>query len=194
MRAFDKFKVPVPLASHSLCFSKKTFIEIGAGQGLFAVRFAQENPSTQLIAIERTKLKFEKLVRRIENNGYSESVLAIHGDAVNWISHHIPDESVEGYFLMYPNPYPKRSQRNKRFHAMPFTEEMIRSLKKGGKLHLVTNQNFYVKEAAEYYTKVWKLEPIHMESFDQRVHPRTHFEKKYLNRGERCYELIVQKP
>jgi tRNA G46 methylase TrmB len=98
---------------------------------------------------------------------------------------------------MYPNPYPKKSDLNKRWHAMPFMGRLLEVLRPQGEITLVTNERFYFEEARAYYLRNWGLQSIEEITFVAKSVPgglpRTHFEKKYLARGQECFQLRVRK-
>jgi tRNA G46 methylase TrmB len=192
MRLFNAAAVPeaqvgpVPLPDGPI------FVEVGAGQGLFAVQFSRANPKATLIAIERTQIRFAQLQQRVTHNVCS-NVIPIRANAVNWVTHCLPPQSVDGYFFWYPNPYPKARQRNKRFHAMPFMGYLIQTLKPGGTITLATNEKFYYAEARTFMVEVWGLACRCDRQVAFSEPPRTHFEKKYLARGDTCWELQFER-
>lgn len=188
VRPFNKAAVPRPPGTPPILPAGPLCVEIGAGQGWFAVQFAQAHPHKTLIAIERTQTRFAKLQQRVAHNPCG-NVIPIRADAVHWIAHVLPECSVDQYFIFYPNPYPKASQQNKRFHAMPFMGYLIQTLKPKGTLTLTTNQDFYYAEAKDYLEQVWGFTCCGDRLLPATSPPRTHFEKKYLERGDRCYEL-----
>ena len=49
-----------------------------------------------------------------------------------------------------------------------------------------------IEEAKQQYIKVWKLPFVKERIADSSA--RTHFEIKYLERGELCQQLIITKP
>jgi len=72
---------------------------------------------------------------------------------------------------------------------------LLSCLKPGGEITLATNIRDYFEEAIEFGTTEWKLELVER---GELIHPnvkrpRTHFEKKYLARGETCLNVIFQK-
>jgi len=75
---------------------------------------------------------------------------------------------------------------------MPFFEFLLSRLKTGGQITLASNIPDYIEEAQQQLIEVWKL------PFVKEVIPadsaRTHFEIKYLERGELCQQLIITKP
>lgn len=168
-------------------------VEIGCGVGFHPLKYARENPGRQLIAFERTKEKFAKFESRLAHHDSLPNLKPVHGDAIAWITHGLQAAQVDRYFLLYPNPYPKESQRNLRFHAMPFFSFLLSTLKPGGSLTLATNMKFYAEEAKHSFTEEWGMTLISEKQIEPQAAPRTHFEKKYLARGEPCFDFLFQK-
>ncbi len=171
------------------------YLEVGCGVGLHPILFAKKRPQAHLIACERTSDKFHKFKKRLENHQL-ENITAIHEDGMRWLTHWAKESKLtfEKIFFLYPNPYPKNNQRNKRFFAMPLFKNYLHTLKLGGEIEMRTNQLFYLEEAKILATEVWNLEcqycgPLREES-EKGI---THFERKYLKREETCYELILKK-
>lgn len=189
MRRFAHHNVPRPpegtLSWNSVDPSLAVDIEIGAGQGLHALAYAKANPNRQLIAIERTT-KIEKLLNSPE---VMPNLLALRGDAINWITHMVPPASIDRVFILYPNPYPKRKQHNQRWYNMPFMAFLKGRLKSDGTLTLATNRPDYYEEARELMTATWGFKIVDDQSLSPNVEGRSHFEKKYLSRGETCWNL-----
>jgi tRNA (guanine-N7-)-methyltransferase len=193
MRPFNSAAVPKPQVGAIPLPNGPIFVEVGAGQGLFAVQFSRTHPEQTLIAIERTQERFAQLKQRIINN-HCGNVIPIRANAVNWITHCLPPQSVDGYFFWYPNPSPKAGQQNKRFHAMPFMGYLIQTLKPGGIITMATNEEFYYAEARAFMEEVWGLACRVDRQVAFSEPPRTHFEKKYLARGDTCWELQFERP
>ena len=76
---------------------------------------------------------------------------------------------------------------------MPFMEKLIETLTPGGLIELATNESFYAEECHQWMTKKWKIPCIEFKTLPQDFSPRTHFEKKYLERGEKCFNLVFKK-
>lgn len=169
-------------------------VEIGCGVGWHPIQYTKANPDRRLVAIEHTREKFESFQGRVEKHPSLSNLLPIHADATRWITHAFPidgDLRVDRFFILYPNPEP--NSPNKRWHRMPFFRRLIDVLKPGGTIELATNIESYAKEAVEYGRNAWNLEVVENKSFTERA-PRTHFEKKYLLRGETCFNVIFRKP
>ena len=167
-------------------------LEVGAGVGWHAITRSKENPKRYLIAIERTKNKFKKFNQRYIGNNSPGNLLIVHSDAINWVNENVSSKMISKIFILYPNPYPKKSDLNKRFYAMGFMEKLIDILKPGGEIQLATNKKFYADETKEYLTQIYKLELLN-DKILKAEKPRTHFEKKYLLNNEKCFDLTFKK-
>ncbi len=192
---FDASKVPKQADFDEKAFHQnaKKFnyldIEIGCGVGLHPIQYCKKNPERFLLAIERTHEKFTKFQGRVNHHPPFANLFIHHGDAVNLITHYIKSESVDRYIILYPNPYPKSKQQNKRFHCMPFMEIIKKTLKPDGEVITATNEEFYAKEALDWMENQWGFILTKNELLSSSDVPRTHFEKKYLLAGQKCFNL-----
>ncbi len=164
-------------------------VEIGAGKGKHALLFSQSHPTTTLIAIERTREKFLAMQKQHQAEG-QENLIPVHADALPWVVHALFPQQVQQFFILYPNPEPHNPAQ--RWLNMPFFEFLLSRLQTGGQITLASNIPEYIQEAQQQLIEVWKL------PFIKEVIPstsaRTHFEVKYLERGELCQQLLITKP
>ena len=169
-------------------------LEIGCGVGFHPIQYAKQNPGRSLIAIEKTSEKFFKFQRRFENSGCPSNLLPVHGHAITWIVQNVCEKSIENIFILYPNPYPKTSQRNLRWHRAPFMAFLLTRLIPGGRLHLATNESFYHEEAKNFYQDSLGLELREEARVSAGAVGRTHFETKYLRNGQKCWNMEFEMP
>ncbi|NHB56701.1 SAM-dependent methyltransferase [Acinetobacter sp. 194] len=164
-------------------------VEIGAGKGKHALLFTEQNPEHQLIAIERTREKFLAMQKQHSIEGQS-NLQPIHADALPWVVHALYPKQVQQFFILYPNPEPHNPAQ--RWLNMPFFEFLISRLQSNGSITLASNIPEYIEEAEQQLNTVWNL------PYEKQViakdSARTHFEVKYLERGELCQQLIITKP
>ena len=171
------------IAKESVC------VEIGAGKGKHALLFSGQHPDKKLIAIERTREKFVAMQKQHQLEG-QHNLHIVHADAIPWIVHALFPAQVEQFFILYPNPEPHNATQ--RWLNMPFFEFLLSRLKAGGSITLVSNIPEYIAEVQQQLIEVWKLPFIQQDVPVDSA--RTHFEIKYLARGERCQELQISKP
>ena len=200
MRAFRADKLPHPRLTEDQLAELKQFttsaqkldLEVGAGVGYQALRYAIKNPDRQLLSIERTEEKFEKFYRRWKNHGSPANLLPVHADAISVIHYLLPPTKTQNVFFFYPNPESKNPTQ--RWINMPFMGRLIELLPVSAHIHFVTNESFYFEELKQQYSQ-WPLSLVQERSFadaDQAPNYRTHFEKKYLQRGQTCYEVTFK--
>jgi tRNA G46 methylase TrmB len=114
----------------------------------------------------------------------------IHADALPWVVHALYPNQVQQFFILYPNPEPHNPAQ--RWLNMPFFEFLISRLSPKGSITLASNIPEYIAEAEQQLKDVWKL-PYEKQTIASDS-ARTHFEIKYLERGELCQQLIITKP
>lgn len=188
IRQFQAQRMHAPRDFQSIS-SEPVCVEIGAGKGKHALLFTQTNPNSKLIAIERTREKFLAMQKQHALEG-QPNLQTAHADALPWIVHALYPAQVEQFFILYPNPEPHNPAQ--RWLNMPFFEFLLSRLKTGGTITLASNIPEYIEEAEQQVQNLWKL-PFVKEVIGQDS-ARTHFEIKYLERGELCQQLIISKP
>ncbi|MDS7692885.1 tRNA (guanine-N(7)-)-methyltransferase [Acinetobacter soli] len=172
-----------PVANTPLC------LEIGAGKGKHAMLFTEQHPERHLVAIERTKEKFLAMQKQQELHARAH-LTPVHADALPWIVHALYPAQVEQAFILYPNPEPHNPAQ--RWLNMPFFEFLLSRIQPEGTLTLASNIPEYINEAAQQLEQLWQL------PYEKQIiasdSARTHFEIKYLQRGELCQQLVITKP
>ncbi|WP_171263443.1 SAM-dependent methyltransferase [Acinetobacter silvestris] len=169
--------------------NKPVCVEIGAGKGKHALLFSGQNPQFNLIAVERTREKFLAMQKQHQIEG-QQNLTTLHVDALPWVVHALYPHQVQQFFILYPNPEPHNSAQ--RWLNMPFFEFLVSRLQVNGSITLASNIPEYITEAEQQLKEVWNL-PFEKQVIEQDS-ARTHFEIKYLERGELCQQLIITKP
>lgn len=185
----EKLKPPRDFNAPVLLSDKRLIIEIGAGKGKHALQYATANPSDQLIAIERTRDKFDAF-QKLATSAQLDNLMPTHADAIPWIIHALAPASVDGAYILYPNPEPHNP--NQQWLNMPFFEFLLSRLKPGSQIVLASNIDSYIDTAYEQAVQTWCL-PTER-TLVPKDSQRTHFEVKYLARGESCWQLTMTKP
>lgn len=187
----DKIRHPRDFQALPATFWQQSNIvlEIGAGKGKHAISFAAQHPAAAVIAIERTAEKYRTMQRLAEQSQLA-NLTTIHADAIAWVTFGIPKNSLSKIFILYPNPEPNNP--NQRWLNMPFFELLLSKLQPDCEIVIASNIASYIDEAYEMARAIWQLPvtrtPVPLSS------ERTHFEIKYLARGEACWQLNIKKP
>lgn len=190
VRDFNRELVPAPSDDLELP-SQPLDIDIGCGSGWHCIQRAKKFPNRNILGIERTHTRFKRFEGRCSRHPNLQNLFRVQADAVHWISHRLPLNYVDQYFLLYPNPEWKA--KNRRWHQSPFFSRLKESLKPGGQITLATNLFEYIDEARAW-VDACHFELSHSGVFRLELDPqraRTHFEKKYFLRSEDCFELRI---
>ncbi len=91
----------------------KIILEIGFGGGEHLLHQAQCHPDINYVGIDAYVNGVSKLVRAIYANNI-QNIRLSDGDAFHFLNR-IPQNSLDGVYLLYPDPWPKQRHRNRRF-------------------------------------------------------------------------------
>ncbi len=124
-----------PRAMDDLC------IEIGFGGGEHLAADARNNPDVGFIGCEPFINGVAKLLAVIETDRL-DNVRLHAGDAYDAL-HALPDGCVGRINLLYPDPWPKRRQRKRRFVSDQSVREFARLLRPGGEFRFASDIDDY---------------------------------------------------
>ena len=146
---FDRALPSLELASSGLLDPETLFarrnsevrMEIGFGGGEHLAAEAERLPGVGFIGCEPFRNGVAKLLERIEALGLDN--VRIHaGDAAE-ILDRLPDGCLAQIDLLYPDPWPKRRQRKRRFICDPNVERLARVLRPGAEFRFATDIDDY---------------------------------------------------
>lgn len=117
------------------------WLEIGFGGAEHLIRQAQLNPDYGLIGCEPFINGVAKALASIDGENI-ENVRLYDGDAALLLDQ-LPDACLDRAYLLYPDPWPKRRQRKRRFVSAENLARLARVLKKGAELRFATDIDDY---------------------------------------------------
>lgn len=116
-------------------------LEIGYGGGEHLARQAAENPETGFIGAEVFTGGIAKMVEAVRRDGL-KNVRLYTDDALKLLTR-LPDASLDGVYLLYPDPWPKLRHHKRRFVSPLTLGELARVLKPGAPLYFATDIEDY---------------------------------------------------
>ena len=130
------------------------WIDLGAGKGGFLAAVAQAFPDYRFLGVERQLDRVRRIDRRLVRLGLRNvRLLRAENDyTVRWL---LPAASVDGFFILFPDPWPKKRHHKKRLITKPFLDALYRALKPGGIVDFATDHRPY----SEWARDLWDAHP-----------------------------------
>ena len=120
-------------------------VELGSGDGSFAVEYARRHPDRNLLAVERLLGRLRKIDRKGLRAGL-DNLRLVRIEASYLVAHLLRSESVRALHVYFPDPWPKRKHRKHRLVNAAFTELAERVLVPGGAVYLRTDDADYFSQ------------------------------------------------
>jgi tRNA (guanine-N7-)-methyltransferase len=171
-------------------------IEIGTGKGTFLLNQAKAEPGDNFLGIEWARKYYRHAVDRIGRWGLT-NVRIIRTDAAVFIADFVPDDSVDCFHIYFPDPWPKKRHHKRRFLCPANLAHLIRCLKVGGQLRIVTDHADYFEQIrtviAERSDILEEIDFLPTAGADTGEWIGTNFERKYLKDQRPIYTLAARK-
>jgi tRNA (guanine-N7-)-methyltransferase len=164
-------------------------VDLGCGDGSFLCEMAQQFPKRNFLGIERLTKRVEKVRRKAEK---IENVRVLRADTLFAVRYLLPKNSVETFYLLFPDPWPKRRHQFRRTFTRDFLDAVADALEKHGVLRVATDQLDYFHQI-ERVSRAHRQFQVLPRSPDDAVLPVTKFEKKFRDQGAPIYRLTLRK-
>lgn len=132
--------------------ASKVILEIGFGMGEATIAVAQNSPETGFIAVDVHQPGIGKLLAQIEEAGI-QNIRVMEEDAHLVMSLMIPDDSLDGIHLFFPDPWPKTRHHKRRIVNEKFIALAWKKIKPGGYIHIATDWVPYAEWIKERFVR-----------------------------------------
>ncbi|MBN1816141.1 MAG: tRNA (guanosine(46)-N7)-methyltransferase TrmB [Sedimentisphaerales bacterium] len=171
-------------------------VEIGSGKGTFLLHQARHNPESDFLGVEWANAYYRSAVDRFGRWGLS-NVRMVRTEASVWVRNWLPDASVDGFHIYFPDPWPKKKHRKRRFFQGANLVELERILKPAGGIQFVTDSEDYFQQALRELEKECRqLKPtafVPAAAAGQGEWVGTNYERKYRRENRPLYKLAFSK-
>jgi len=185
---FPRFGIPF---SDSLINKEQIFqrtapvvLEIGSGMGETTAAIAYANPGTDYIAIEVHGPGVGSLLKKIAELDL-KNLRVIRHDAVDVLAQMVPDASLAGLHLFFPDPWPKKRHHKRRLVQPPFAALAARKLAPGGYFHAATDWPEYAEQIDAVFSS-----SIFFTKEMPKQRPVTKFERRGIGLGHPVRDLL----
>lgn len=122
-----------------------TVLEIGFGMGDTTAEIAADHPDWNFLGVEVHTPGVGALLKLTEQRGL-RNIRVIEHDAQAVLAHQIPDESLTGIHIFFPDPWPKARHHKRRLIQQHLVTCLYRALRRNGYLHLATDWPDYADQ------------------------------------------------
>ncbi len=192
-------ELPIPLICDKVFDLEKEFpghtkyeVEIGTCSSLFLTKYANANPETFILGIEKKRGFFlrgnNNLVRFLKQ----KNVRVINFDAIAVLKEVIPFESLDAIHVYFPDPWPKKRHNERRIVNAENLRMFCNRLKPGGKLYFATDHADYAEYMAQEILGVKDI----MRKLDYGRNDRkimTKWEEKQIKNGFEINYFLLEK-
>ncbi len=171
-------------------------LEIGFGLGEATLSQAIAHPEYGIVAIDVHTPGVGRLLAELDARGLT-NVRVIEGDALELLHDRLPDASLAGIRVFFPDPWPKARHHKRRIIVPSNLEAMARVLQPGGFLHFATDWQQYADEAhatieANPHFRI--LSPQAQPSIaSAATRPRTKFEARGIAAGRAITDIVAER-
>ena len=124
-------------------------VDLGCGDGSFLCALAQRMPDKNFLGIERLLNRVRISARKA---AILDNVRLLRVESSYAVRYLLPAESVERFYLLFPDPWPKRRHHRRRIVTPDFLSSIHAVLQKNARIYIATDDVDYfgkIKEVAE---------------------------------------------
>lgn len=171
----------------------KLILEIGFGMGEATAHIARVRPDDNFLCCEVHEPGVGALLKRIGEQDISNIRILQH-DAVEVIDNMLPEVSIDGVHIFFPDPWHKKKHNKRRLIQSPLIAKLAARIKPGGYIHCATDWEPYAVQILEVLSAEPTLQntaEAYAEKPDYR--PLTKFENRGIRLGHGVWDLVFRK-
>jgi tRNA (guanine-N7-)-methyltransferase len=173
---------------------KPLLVEIGCYMGKNVLEFATQNPEWNVLGIDITYKRVVKTARKIKNLGLGNAKILISDARMAFAK--IPDASLSGVCVFFPDPWPKKKQLKNRLLQEPFLGLLAQKLRPDGFFWFKTDsQDYFANVRQSLEVTGWsESEP---DALPKDLHPlpyTTVFEALFIGKNLPVYRRVFSPP
>ncbi|HEY2142789.1 MAG TPA: tRNA (guanosine(46)-N7)-methyltransferase TrmB [Candidatus Udaeobacter sp.] len=121
-------------------------VDLGCGDGSFLYALAQRLPDKNFLGIERLMGRVRSSARKVASLDNARLLQIESSYAVRYL---LPAGSVETFYLLFPDPWPKRRHHQRRIVTPDFLNSVHTALVKDGLIYIATDDVGYFRKISE---------------------------------------------
>ncbi len=168
-------------------------LEIGFGMGETTAKIAQTLPEKDFLGVEVHTPGVGALLKLIEESAIP-NIRIIQHDAVDVLNNMLPDASLDGVHIIFPDPWHKKRHHKRRLIQAEFVKLLCAKIKLGGYLHVATDWQEYAEWVLEVLQAESMLKNTAQEYAEKPAYrPLTKFENRGIKLGHGVWDLVFSR-
>ena len=163
-------------------------VDLGCGNGDLICELARQKPERNFLGIEKLASRVARVCRKAAALKNVRVLKVENSYAVRYL---LPENSVDTFFLLFPDPWPKRRHHRRRVVHADFLDSVHRTLAEAGLFHIATDQGDYFTQIERLAADDSRFEKI--DNADVDPLPLTKFEGRFRAQGATIYRLALRK-
>ena len=155
-------------------------VDIGCGKGRFLLARAASHPDVQYLGIERLLLRVRKIDKKARRAGLANLRL-VRLEAAYTLRYFIPEHAIRRFYLLFPDPWPKRRHFKRRLFDEAFRTLLWSRLAPGGEIQVATDHLDYFEEMRRQLAADPRFEPA--PAMERAPEEQTDFELIFRGKG-----------
>jgi tRNA (guanine-N7-)-methyltransferase len=169
-------------------------LEIGFGMGETSATIAEAHPGNDYLGVEVHTPGVGSLCKLVAEKGLANLRIIQH-DAVEVLRDMIPESTLDGIHIFFPDPWPKVRHHKRRLIQPPFVALLAGRLKPGGYIHLATDWENYAEQMLDVLSAESSLANTARGYAPRPAYrPPTKFEQRGLRLGHGVWDLVFTRP
>ena len=161
-------------------------VDLGCGDGSFLHAIASQSPETNFIGVERLARRFRSSDRKAAQ---LHNVRIIRAETLFVLRHVLAPASVNAFYLLFPDPWPKRRHHRRRLVIPEFLDAVSSRLTTDGSLFIATDHQDYFAWICKFLATRNDFAALPADW----TLPASTFEEKFLTTGLTLYRVELRK-
>jgi tRNA (guanine-N7-)-methyltransferase len=166
-------------------------VDLGCGDGSFLCEMAHRHPDENFLGIEKLVGRVAKVCHKATG---LKNVRVLNLETSYAVRYLLPKASVETFYLLFPDPWPKRRHHRRRIVTHDFLDSAHRALVSDGIFLIATDQIDYlqqIQQRAQNHSGFAIVDPT--ASPARTGLPMTKFERRFREADTPIYRLTLRK-
>jgi tRNA (guanine-N7-)-methyltransferase len=163
-------------------------VDIGCGDGSFLTALAKQTPQRNFLGLERLLGRVRSACRKVAQQNL-DNARVVRVESSYAVAHLLPANSVGVFYLLFPDPWPKRRHQRRRIVTGEFLDSLYRALAADGFFVIATDDRDYFDQIR----RLAKKDKFVVHRGGDFNFPPTTFEKHFRERGLEIHRLVLRK-